>query len=295
MRASRVASRRRMRTRVGCPRALANAASLASAAGSSGRRAGTAAASGGQQAGAIDLVREPIIANRRLTITEAGGRSKGRAQAGQPPAPAAACGPPLRGFLARRVPPGIDADDLLQEGFLRVVRGISGLRSTDRPEAWLYQIARNALRDSLRVRLRRDGRTDPLEDDVPAESDASDDRAAEAELAPCLTAMVERLAEPYRTAITLTSLRGVSQADAARQLGVSISGMKSRVQRGRVRLRQMLVTCCTIAVDVRGGVSDFSLRAPGACGGPVPAPDTNGCDPGDCVEPPAPDASTDRE
>ena len=60
-------------------------------------------------------------------------------------------GPPLRGFLARRVPPGVDADDLVQEVFLRVIRGLAALRSTDRPEAWLFQIARNALRDSLRA------------------------------------------------------------------------------------------------------------------------------------------------
>lgn len=182
---------------------------------------------------------------------------------------------PLRGFLARRVPPGVDPDDLLQEVFLRVIRHAATLRSSDRPEAWLFQIARNALRDSLRARLRRDGRTDALEGDLPAESDPAEDRAAEAELAPCLTAMVNRLAEPYRTTITLTSLSGVSQADAARQLGISISGMKSRVQRGRAQLRQMLVRCCAIAVDVRGGVSDFIRgsrgRAARRCRGRRPA------------------------
>jgi RNA polymerase sigma-70 factor (ECF subfamily) len=202
-----------------------------------------------------------------------------------PPDPAtlwAEFGPPLRRFLARRVPPGVDADDLVQEVFLRVVRGVVALRDADRPEAWLYQIARNALRDSLRVRLRRDGRTDPLETDLPAASDPAADRAAEAELAPCLTAMIDRLAEPYRTAITLTSLQGLSQAEAARRLGTSFSGMKSRVQRGRAHLRQMLVACCAIAVDVRGGVSDFHARAPGACGGPGRDPASRGCGPAPC-------------
>jgi RNA polymerase sigma-70 factor, ECF subfamily len=175
--------------------------------------------------------------------------------------------PPLRAFLARRVPPGVDADDLLQEVFLRVVRHLGTLRGTDRPEAWLFQIARNALRDTLRARQRRDGRTDPLEFDLPAETDTEAVRAAEAELAPCLTAMVGRLEEPYRTAIDLTSLKGFTQADAARQAGISLSGMKSRVQRGRERLRQMLMDCCRIDVDVRGGVSDFHLRRPDGCGG----------------------------
>jgi RNA polymerase sigma-70 factor, ECF subfamily len=215
-------------------------------------------------------------------------REPGRAgmeEAGPDPAALwAEFAPPLRGFLARRVPPGVDADDLVQEVFLRVIRHAGSLRSTDRPEAWLFQIARNALRDSLRARLRRDGRHDSVEsdDDLAAEPDAAAERAAEAELAPCLTSMVNRLPEPYRTAITLTTVHGISQADAARQLGISNSGMKSRVQRGRDRLRDMLVRCCSIAVDVRGGVSDFHLRSAGACDPATAAGQANSCSQDSC-------------
>jgi RNA polymerase sigma-70 factor (ECF subfamily) len=208
------------------------------------------------------------------------GRAVGMEGAGADPAALwAEFAPPLRGFLARRVPPGVDADDLVQEVFLRVIRHAGTLRSTDRPEAWLFQIARNALRDSLRARLRRDGRNDAVEsdDDLAAAPDAAAERAAEAELAPCLTSMVNRLPEPYRTAITLTTVNGISQADAARQLGISNSGMKSRVQRGRDRLRDMLVQCCSIAVDVRGGVSDFHLRSAGACESPAAAGTAGSC------------------
>lgn len=202
-------------------------------------------------------------------------------------------GPPLLGFLARRVPPGVDAEDLVQDVFLRVLRNVGSLRTTDRPEAWLYQIARNALRDSLRARLRRDGRTDTLDVDLPAEPSTAAERAAEAELAPCLTAMVGRLDEPYRTAVTLTSLEGLTQAAAARRVGISVSGMKSRVQRGRERLRRMLVRCCEIDLDVRGTVSDFAAREPGACGS---APTTNGLpsSPAPCAPCLTPVASTDR-
>jgi RNA polymerase sigma-70 factor (ECF subfamily) len=176
--------------------------------------------------------------------------------------------PPLRAFLAKRVPPGVEADDLLQDVFLRVIRHLRTLRSTDRPEAWLFQIARNALRDTLRARQRRDARTDPLEIDLPSGADTAALHDAEAELAPCLTGMIARLEEPYRSAIELTSLQGLTQAVAARQAGISLSGMKSRVQRGRGQLRRMLVDCCEIALDVRGGVADFHRRAPSACGDP---------------------------
>ena len=77
--------------------------------------------------------------------------------------------------------------------------------------------------------------------------------------------MIERLAEPYRSAIRLTSLEGLTQAEAAHRAGVSVSGMKSRVQRGREHLRQALVRCCQITLDVVGGISDFHARTPDAC------------------------------
>lgn len=205
--------------------------------------------------------------------------------------------PPLRGFLARRVPPGVDADDLVQDVFLRVIRHAGSLRSTDRPEAWLFQIARNALRDALRARLRRDGRNDAIESDhdLAAEPDPAAERVAEAELAPCLTSMVNRLPEPYRTAITLTTVHGISQAEAARQLGISNSGMKSRVQRGRDRLRDMLVQCCSIAVDVRGGVSDFHLRSAGACDPPTGGGNSGSCSQDSCSAEPTTAASDPRD
>jgi RNA polymerase sigma-70 factor (ECF subfamily) len=171
----------------------------------------------------------------------------------------------LRAFLARRVPPGIEADDVLQEVFLRVIRHLPSLREGDRIEAWLFQIARNALHDAMRARQRRDRRTDALEIDLPADVETEDVRAAEAELAPCLTPMVTRLGDPYRQAIELTSVHGLTQAEAAKRAGVTVSGMKSRVQRARGQLKAMLLRCCEIDVDRRRGVADFHVRDSAAC------------------------------
>jgi RNA polymerase sigma-70 factor (ECF subfamily) len=72
--------------------------------------------------------------------------------------------------------------------------------------------------------------------------------------------MIERLSEDYRQAVTLVDLEGLAQQEAAAQLGLSLSGMKSRVQRGRRQLRDMLEACCVIALDRRRGVADYDVR-----------------------------------
>jgi RNA polymerase sigma-70 factor (ECF subfamily) len=74
------------------------------------------------------------------------------------------------------------------------------------------------------------------------------------ELAGYIAAFVAMLPSPYREAVTLTELEGLSQKEAAEMCGVSLSGMKSRVQRGRERLRSLIEECCQIALDARGRV-----------------------------------------
>jgi len=81
----------------------------------------------------------------------------------------------------------------------------------------------------------------------------------------CLTPLVQALPEPYRRAIERVELEGASQGDAARGEGLSLSGMKSRVQRARQRLSELLQERCRIALDARGGIA--SCDEPGDAGG----------------------------
>jgi RNA polymerase sigma-70 factor (ECF subfamily) len=75
---------------------------------------------------------------------------------------------------------------------------------------------------------------------------------------------MEQLPTPSREALVLTDLDGITQAAAATALGLSISGMKSRVQRGRRQLKQVLVQCCEVELDVRGDLSGYRPRR-GSC------------------------------
>jgi RNA polymerase sigma-70 factor (ECF subfamily) len=176
----------------------------------------------------------------------------------------------LRAFVVRRVGQA-EVDDLVQEVFVRIHRRIDTLDQADRLEAWAYQITRNAIIDYYRSRARQseaiaeDARAAAAaaESALPA-ADEAQGAEAERELAACLSPLVERLADPYRRAVGLVELEGRSQAEAAAHLGLSTSGMKSRVQRARRQLRAMLLDCCHVELDRRGGVIDY--RARGAMG-----------------------------
>jgi RNA polymerase sigma-70 factor, ECF subfamily len=166
----------------------------------------------------------------------------------------------LRPFVARRVQTPADADDVLQEVFVRLQRGISSLRDDERFGPWVYRIAKNAIVDHERRRVRREARETEIAEDVPgAPGDPADH--LESELAECVALFVAELPSPYREAVTLTELQGLTQKQAAELLGVSLSGMKSRVQRGRDKIRQMFEACCEISLDCRGRVVGCEPRA----------------------------------
>lgn len=168
----------------------------------------------------------------------------------------------LRPFVARRVR-GVDAEDVLQDIFLRMQRGLCQLRDEQRFGPWVYQVARNAILDHQRTVQRCPLTALHAAAEPAAPADEEDDGAVERELATYIAPFVAALPSPYREALTLTELEGLTQKDAAVMLGVSLSGMKSRVQRGRARLRVMLEECCDITVDARGRVIGCEPRPDG--------------------------------
>ncbi|MDP2857675.1 MAG: RNA polymerase subunit sigma, partial [Bacillota bacterium] len=73
----------------------------------------------------------------------------------------------------------------------------------------------------------------------------------------CLTAMVDDLPEPFRTAIEMVEQRQMMQRDYAATAGLSLSGAKSRIQRARKMLKKKLLDCCSVELDRLGNVLDF--------------------------------------
>ena len=177
----------------------------------------------------------------------------------------------LRAFIAKRVSEETEIDDILQEVFLRIHRGLDGLKDPRRIVSWVYQITRHAIIDHYRASGRRLEMPAGLGADMelirtmaatPVIAEFKDSGEYRSELAGCLRPMIDQLNKEYREALMLVELEGLTQQAAAQRIGLSLSGMKSRVQRGRRQLKRKLDECCLIQLDQPHGIADYTLRDP---------------------------------
>ena len=172
--------------------------------------------------------------------------------------------PRLRTFVRRRIADPDRADDLVSDILLRIHQNVASLDDQERLPNWMFRIARNAIIDEYRRTGRsREQLVESLADE-PAHELADDESGVVRELSACLRPILAGLPEEQQAAVQMIDLDGMTQADAAKQAGVSLSGMKSRVQRGRRRLAELLGQCCALTLDGRGLPMDY--EAPPGCG-----------------------------
>ena len=162
-------------------------------------------------------------------------------------------------FIRARVADPATAEDILHDVFVKIQGRLDSLEDPTKLQSWLYLIARNAIIDHYRTRKE----TTEVSETLPAELPEND---VEMEgLKAAFRRMIYSLPEPYRDALVLTEFEGLTQKELAERLGISLSGAKSRVQRGREQLKQMLNECCTFEFDRRGKVIGCEPRADGSC------------------------------
>jgi len=163
-------------------------------------------------------------------------------------------------FIRSRVSDRAAADDILQDVFLKVQKKLGQLDDPSKLQSWVYHIARNAIIDHYRARKE----TIEIPDSLPAEENGNTGPEIEG-LKTAFRRMIYSLPDRYRDAIVLTEFEGLSQKALAERLGISLSGAKSRVQRGRAQLKQMLLDCCQFEFDRRGAVIDCNPRGKSRC------------------------------
>jgi RNA polymerase sigma-70 factor (ECF subfamily) len=138
-----------------------------------------------------------------------------------------------------------DAEDILQDVFVKIHQRLDTLEDDARLTSWLYRVTHNTIVDYYRKKRPLPTAQEPpapVEDDIPI---------AEQRLAPFLGELINGLPAIYREALTLTELEGLTQDEMGHRLGLSTSGAKSRVQRGRAMVRDQLLDCCHVELDRR--------------------------------------------
>jgi len=163
--------------------------------------------------------------------------------------------PELHVWPLKRLGDRADADDMLQDLFLKAIRQQDRFCELRNARAWLFELARNALIDRLRVTREQIELPEDLVTDVT-------EVAAVDSLAACLPRVLSELSAEDREALSLCDLQGMSQHDYADLKGISLPGAKSRVQRARKRMRAQLASACQLRFDAAGKVSDFVPRPP---------------------------------
>jgi RNA polymerase sigma-70 factor, ECF subfamily len=178
----------------------------------------------------------------------------------------------VRRFVGARVRDDALADDLTQEIFVRVLQRLPQVKDPRRIMGWLFQIARNVVTDHFRQHRPNEPLTDQRSVDQDAGEAALDREALELHdrLASYIRSVVYNLPPAYREALIRTEYEGLSQVELARELGLSVSAAKSRVQRAREMVRATIEKCCHWEVDTYGTVVACEPRRQ-ACGCKEPA------------------------
>lgn len=159
----------------------------------------------------------------------------------------------LRAWLAHQLPDRSEAEDLLQDVFIKAMGQGKRFCSVENARAWLFEVCRNHLADHLR----RARETVEIPEELAAETNET---LPVDSLVVCLPRVLAELDQDDRDAITCCDIEGMSQEEFGKKLGLSLPGAKSRIQRARKRLKEKLSIACQVKLDARGQVCCFAPR-----------------------------------
>ncbi|MCC9136706.1 RNA polymerase sigma factor SigZ [Pontibacter silvestris] len=161
----------------------------------------------------------------------------------------------LKAFVLKRVQDKDEANEVLQQLYLKLYKNCEQLQEVHHIKAWLYQITRNAVYDFFREHSRYES----IDENYLEKADLPEQprRDLEELVLPLINLLPAEYAEPLR----LSDLEGVSQKEIAERLGMSYSGAKSRVQRGREKLKQLFMECCHLEFSHNGQIVGAQVKA----------------------------------
>lgn len=157
----------------------------------------------------------------------------------------------LYGFIFNKVKDEASSKDILQNTFLKIHLNIGQLRDCSKLTAWVYQITRNVIHDYFRNKKS----LIPFETtELPIKEEPSFQK-----LTDCINSKIEQLPKAYQEALILTTFNNLKQTELADYLGISYSGTKSRVQRAKGKLTDLVADCEQVETDNQGRITGHNL------------------------------------
>jgi RNA polymerase sigma-70 factor (ECF subfamily) len=164
----------------------------------------------------------------------------------------------LYNYIRAKVRTVEDAQDILQTVFTKITVHADTLSGKEKIQHWIFTITRNTIIDYYRMNAGKRALpvTDGFEDQLKDESSVDSTKGLDL----CLHNLIALLPDDYRDIIMDSEIRGVPQKSLAEKYNMAYSSLRSRVQRGRERLKQILHTCCHIQVDRHGNILEARLK-----------------------------------
>lgn len=159
----------------------------------------------------------------------------------------------LKWFIQSKIEDEAIVEDILQEVFIIIHEKMDTLKEETKIQSWIYQITRNRIADHYRITTKENKLIESYAevDDTEVIPEVMEEALSD------MINMMDKLPSEYCEALCLTELQGLSQKEYAKKIGISYSGAKSRVQRARNMLKDMMMKCCHYQFDNYGSVIEI--------------------------------------
>lgn len=154
--------------------------------------------------------------------------------------------------------------DILQDVYIKMIGNIDKIAKAKNVKAYLLKMADNAVTDHYRKKTNKPNSGISEDILVLDETEPNDTSLQLADC--CLRPMIESLEPIYREALIMTELEGLSHQQFAEKKGISYSNAKSRVQRARQKLKEIILDCCTYEFDKYGNIISSQKNSEKCCG-----------------------------
>lgn len=159
----------------------------------------------------------------------------------------------IRRYIAFRISDTAAVDDILQEVFISLYKNGDKIKSKEKLKSWLYTVAKNAIVDHARAKKS----TQPLPDDI---AETKNDDGFHKELSACVKHFADTLSPAYSGVTALYEFEELSADEISKKLSMPLATVKSKIQRGRKKLKEALFGCCEFEFDRYGTPIDFKPK-----------------------------------